>query len=161
MKTLYQIVESILDTDFDVTEDDVNPLRPFVDKYKSRQKNNGAHYIRSQWDIKEFDRILSIYGHDIGNVLDIDFAKEVKSAHNGKEIIVLVDINYTEFHILVPTGNKWKLYTSDPSFSGSSLLKGIVYTNDELLGEYFVFQREQMYVLRDDQFLKDLQKYLA
>lgn len=164
MKRLQQTLESILDKDFDITEDDINPMREFVAKYKSNYKNNGSYFIKNNWSEDELGSIITTYyGQSVGYAKDIDSEAEIKRAYKNKETIVFIyPGNMRNLYILVPgPRQQWNLYTCDTAFTTTSLFKSYKYTSKELQDKWWYYRNAMMYILKSNKFLKDIQKCLA
>lgn len=166
MNSLQQILEGLLSSDYDISDDEVHPTKLFVDKYKSTSKRNGHYCIESKWSIEEMDKLLSYYGKYEGTVQSIDIDKLLLTAHPKKNSIVIVaPFKYrVDFFIVVPiAGQCWSFYTCDPGYYESSLYDATKYTMVELKWCYLFTEPDlpiRVYKLKNDQFLKDLQKFL-
>lgn len=166
MNTLQQILEGLLSSDYDISDEEVHPTKLFVDKYKSSSKKEGHYYIESKWSIEEIDKLVLHYGKYEGIVQSIDVGKLLRTAYSKKNPLVIVaPFKYrVDFFIVVPTAEQcWDFYTDDPGYYESSLFSAIKYGQEELKWSYLFTEPDQpirVYRLKNNQFLKDLQKYL-
>lgn len=166
MNSLEDILESLLDSDFDVTDDDISPVKLFVDKYKAKAKRYGYRYLKGGWTVDELCSILNNYGEFAGTVQSFDFVQFLISANRSKHELIVMVAPYShrpEFYIFDPyKGSKmWDMFTCDPNYYDSSLFKGLPYRDDDIIRMFKTRVPVKVYHLRDDRFLKDLQKYIA
>ena len=167
MRSLKDILESLLDANYDVSDEEVSPIKLFVDKYKSDSKRSGHYYIKGDWSMEEMDKLLLHYGHCAGTVQTIDTDKLLQAVHSKKDVIVLVAPyrDRHDFYILIPVrGRKWDHYTCDPGYWESSLFRAFHHDWENIRYSNIFTTLDtpiKVYRLKSDKFLKDLQKYLA
>lgn len=168
MKHLKDILEGILDSGFDVADDDVNPLKYFVEKYVSKYPRFGHKYIYSKWKIEEMEAVLKPYGKFVGTMQQIDADKLLSDSLSKKQTIVLLSpySAHPEFYIFVPESKRsWTRYTCDFDYpEPQSVFDGWKNKNTNEIRSSLLFTSNlpsKVYVLRDDQFLKDLRKYIT
>lgn len=165
MNSLKNVLEGLLSSDFDVTEDDVRPIKPFIQKYRAKFKRYGYRHLKAGWTVEELGAILRGYGEYAGTVQSIDPGKFLSDVRSKEQLFVLiVPHDRPEFYVFKSNSPKtWLRYTCNPDYYRASLFEGIKYYNDELEDDILFKLRipVQAYKLRDDQFLRDLQKYLS
>ena len=165
MKNLKDILEGILDTGFDITDDDINPVKLFVDKYKAKGKRYGYRYLKGGWTIDELCSVLNYYGEFVGTVQSVDLEQFIPTTRSKHNLIVMAApySHRPEFYTFDPhKGSKiWDMYTCDPNYYDSSLLKGLPYRDDDIIRMFKTKVPVKVYKLRDDRFLKEIQKYIA
>lgn len=167
MNSLQQILESILDSDFDVTEKDLNFVQEFVQKYKSNSKISGSYYIKNGWDWKGLGKIVNkYYGRSVGRGNNSDLKVELNKIRNNNEsLLIISDLDSSPaFYILVPQGRKnegkWMIYANDQFWFRVTLFKGIEYTDNEILKGSWTGCKSYVYALQSDKLLRDFQDEL-
>lgn len=113
------------------------------------------------------DKLIRHYGKYEGTIQNVVTSKFLKDAHSkNNPIVIVAKFKYrADFFIVVPTpGQNWDFYTCDPGYYDVSLFQPLENTMEELKRCYLFAEPDlpfRLYKLKDDQFLKDLQKYLA
>lgn len=166
MKSLKSILEGVLDTGFDITDDDINPVKLFVDKYRAKGKRYGYRYLKGGWTVDELCSILNNYGEFMGTVQSFDFVQFLISANRSKHELIVMVAPYShrpEFYIFDPHKRSkiWDMYTCDPNYYDSALLKALPYRDEDIIRMFKTKVPVKVYKLRDDRFLKELQKHVT
>ena len=125
MKPLYNMLESILDADFDITDDDIKPLKDFAREHRAKnwRKCMAGNNINGEF----LDIILRSYGKLVGGPDDVDwdtFLQDV--AKSGDSVMVwrpninLIEIWTCDKPRRGKDSVRWTLHSQNPRVMGST-----------------------------------------
>lgn len=127
MKTLQQtLVESILDADFDITEDDIQPLKQFCQDHQAMW---GRPMLAGQNINGEFLDIILTYNYGVmmGGVDEVDWeplltdiAKTGDSLMSWQPNVNLIEIYTCDRPRRGKNSLRWTLHTQNPRIKGAS-----------------------------------------
>lgn len=118
MRSLQQIIESVLDADFDITEDDIKPLKDFAREH--RAKNWHQAMAGNNINGEFLDIILTSYGEMIGNPSTIEWDTFLADIIKSKD----------SFMVWRPNINMVEIYTCDKPRRGKDSLRWTLHTQN-------------------------------
>lgn len=138
MKTLQHALESLLDSDFDITTDDIKPLEDWV------RKNKGKRFrLRANAPVEEMTSIITAcnYGEKVGRPTDIDWDIFLADLIKSGDSFLVSDryINGCEIWQGKKSRTKhkqvWLLHTQNPNRYGCSWFGSAGLTPDDIKTE--------------------------